>query len=488
MSPKRAPKAWNGKESSARVPKRPTHKKVDRLTRAQRRERDLARQAAWQEQWSRAAQDFLEGLLNGEVADLLGRSPGTWGNRAESTEVQARCNRCGRQTRGWFRRNGTYERTWAIAGLVVKMRVPRLRCHCGGTVDLSFSVFAPYARISPEVEERLREGIALGLTLRQVGILSAPSNGGPLAKSTINARGLALSEVVSGFHQGVLTRVPPVVLMDGVWVKVLVPTDETFVDRRGRQRPRMRREKIGLLLALGVDPTTGEEWVLDWERATQEDQANWERLLERLRERGLTAERGLRLIVSDEGAGLKAALAEVHLGVGVRHQLCVFHRLRNLGKVVKGLGITPPDASEKEAKEARRARRWQVVREAAAIYQGADRAEVLRRRDAFVATWQEEESEAVATLLRDFEGTIAFLEVQEAAAERGELWGAQHLRTTSRLERLNRTVRRMVRQVVLFHGEAGLDARVYLTLMQARAMPIAHGAEWPEAIEDALAA
>jgi transposase-like protein len=356
-------------------------------------------------------------------------------------------------------------------------------------VDLSFSVFAPYARISPELEQRLREGLALGLTLRQVGEMTAPPNGGPLAKSTINARGLEVSRLVSGLRQGVLERVPPVVLVDGLWVKVLVPTGAEFVDRRGRKRPRVRRQKIGLLVAFGVDPTTGDWWVLDWERATQEDQAQWGRLLERLRARGLTAEGGLRLIVSDDSAGLTAALAEVDLGGGVKHQLCVFHRLRNIGKAVQGVLRADPDGREKEqAQEARRERRRAVVTAAAAIYQGADRAEVLHRRDAFVAQWQDEEPKAVATLLRDFERTIAYLDVQEAAAIHGKTWEAKYLRTTSRLERLNRRLRRMVRQVVLFHAEAGLDARVYLTLMQAGDMLLPPGTNWSDVIEDALAA
>jgi hypothetical protein len=95
---------------------------------------------------------------------------------------------------------------------------------------------------------------------------------------------------------------------------------------------------------------------------------------------------------------------------------------------------------------------------------------------------------AVATLLRDFERTIADLDVQEAVAKQGNNWNAKYLRTTSRLERLNRTLRRMVRQVVPFHAEAGLDARVYLTLMQAGELHMARGAEWSAVIEDALAA
>ena len=105
-----------------------------------------------------------------------------------------------------------------------------------------------------------------------------------------------------------------------------------------------------------------------------------------------------------------------------------------------------------------------------------------------MAKWQEEEPEAVATFPRDFARTIAYLAVQEAAATRGEIWDAKYLRTTSRLERLNRTLRRMVRQVVVFHAEDGLDMRVYLTLMQAGEIRIAHGAEWSKIIEDALAA
>lgn len=173
----------------------------------------------------------------------------------------------------------------------------------------------------------------------------------------------------------------------------------------------------------------------------------------------------------------------------MKHQLCVFHRLRNIGKAMKGLRTASADAKGKEeAKEARQARRRAVVSEAAAIYRGEDRTEIVRRRDAFVATWQEEEPEAVATLLREFERTIAYVDVQETVAKRGKPWEAKYLRTTSRLERLNRTLRRMVRQVVLFHGEAGLDARVYLTLMQAGKLRIAHGAKWSDVIEDALAA
>lgn len=465
------------------------HKKVDRLTRAERRARLLQRQEAWVEQWSSVVQVFIAGLLKAEVTEFLGRPVGKWGDRAEQVAVRARCNQCQRTWRSWFRRNGTYPRTLAIAGVVIDLRVPRVRCHCGGTVDLSFSVFAPYDRLSPEVEERLREAVALGLTLRQVGALSAPASGGPLAKSTINARILAVLGVATAFHHGPLARIPAVVLVDGLWVRVFESTQATFVDATGRERVRVRRRKVGLLVAYGVDPTTGEWWVLDWERVEPEDQENWQRLIERLRQRGLAAENGLTLIVSDGSEGLQAALAWVDLGAGVKHQRCVFHKLRNVAKAVQGLVATSGETPEgKAAKEAKRQRRREVLQDAAAIYRGADRGEILRRRDTFVTKWQETEPAAAATLLRDFEQTIVYVDVQAAAARRGEHWDATYLRTTSALERLNRTLRRMVQQVLMFHSDAGMEVRVYLTLLQAGAILIPTGENWPEVLEQELAA
>ncbi|HZW34343.1 MAG TPA: hypothetical protein VFF52_26710 [Isosphaeraceae bacterium] len=105
-----------------------------------------------------------------------------------------------------------------------------------------------------------------------------------------------------------------------------------------------------------------------------------------------------------------------------------------------------------------------------------------------MAQGREEEPEAVAPRLRDFERTIAYREDQEAMAKQGTHGAAKYLRTTRRLERLNRTLRGMVRQGVLVPGEVGLDARVYRVLMQAGEIRIARGAEWSEGKEEALAA
>lgn len=472
----------------AGVGARGKHKKRDRLSKSERRAQQEQRRAAWVERWIAVAKGFIEALLQEDVARLLGRPVGEWGDRNEQVEVSAECNRCHRKLRGWFRRNGTYPRSLTIDGIVVDLAAPRLRCHCGGAVDFSFTVFAPYERLSFELEDRLREGVALGLTLRQVGEMTAPANGGPLAKSTINERVLEVAKLVGAFRQETLERVPSVLLVDGLWVNLMVVTEETYTNKRGQVRKRMHRQRIVLLVALGVEPKTGEWWVVDWERAAQEDQAGWERLLERLRQRGLTSEKGLRLIVSDGSEGLAAALALVDLGPGVKHQRCVFHKLKNIVKVVKGVCAEGQAPNSKDAREAKRQRRAEVVKEAAAIYQGTDRAKVEQRRDAFVAKWHESEPEAVAALLRDFDQTLVYLEVRVAAAERGADWDVRYLRTTSLLERLNRTLREMTDRVVLLHSQDGLDARVYLLLLQAGAILIDQGADWQEVLEESLTA
>ena len=66
------------------------------------------------------------------------------------------------------------------------------------------------------LEQRLREAVALGLTLAQVSGVTAAGNGWKLAKSTVNRRVLPVAAVLAGMEVGPLRRVPPIVLVDGV--------------------------------------------------------------------------------------------------------------------------------------------------------------------------------------------------------------------------------------------------------------------------------
>jgi len=429
----------------------------------------------------RAVQLALEGALRAEVTRLVGREKYRRRATAEWETTAARCSRCGANWSTRFWRDGSYPRTLLTLAAAVELRVPRVACICGGTVPLEFELLAPYQRGWGDLQERARELAGLCLSLGASRAVLAWENGQPLAASTVQGWVRQAAGLAETLRTGALERVPTVVMLDGVWVKLLAPTGEHFADRGGRRRERVKRGKAVLLVAYAVDPATGEHWVLDWERAEREDQASWQRLLERLLARGLRAHAGLELFIHDGGSGLEAALAEVHFGPGVLRQRCVFHVLKNLRDAVRG----EPGMGRQERQERRRA----VLEDAAVIWQTTDRAEVYRRRGAFRERWQAREPTAVATLERAFGGTLAYLEALDRGRERGASWDARYLRTTSHLERFNRALRQKARQVGTFKAEHGLLAGLVLSTVHAgRSSPNQSDDLWTEVLEAALLA
>lgn len=431
-------------------------RKAAEVSGERRRAQQRAVSAALRTEVARAVQAAVEGALDAEVTALLGRARYERRARAPREPAEAWCARCDQGWRPRLWRAGSYQRTLLTSAAAVRVRVPRVGCRCGGTVRTAFATLGPYQRGWGDLQERARELAGLGLSLRDARTVLAWQSGQPLAPSTLNGWVQQAAVVAEALRGGALGRVPPVVLLDGVWVKLMEPTGERFTDRAGRERPRMRRVRAVLLVAYGVDPASGERWVLDWERAAAEDEPSWRALLERLLARGLRTDAGLELFVHDGSSGLEAAFGQVHFGPGALFQRCVFHVLRNLGEAVRG----EPAMSRQAKRERRRA----VLRDAATIWQAPDRAEAGRRRAAFAAAWAEREPEAVATLARAFPATLAYLDALARARERGETWHPRHLRTTSALERVNRALRHKARQVGVFQAERGLVASLALVI------------------------
>jgi hypothetical protein len=332
------------------------------------------------------------------VTALLGRGKGERRDLADPTEVATRCNRCQTRHRVSFSRDGFYPRRLLTVETWVRIKVLRRCCTSGGMVDLTAAYLEPSGRIWFDLEERARELAGLCPSLHDAAEVLAWRDGQPLALSTLNRRVLRAADLATAFHRGAIERVPAVLMLDGLWLKVLLPTGEEHTDARGRRR-RCQMRKDPVLVAYGVDPTSGERWDLDWERGEGENQASWQRLLERLAERGLVAERGLRLVVHDGSAGLAQALEMVDLGPNVADQRGIFHKLQNARRDVPGaLGMT---------REERRGRRQAVRRDATAVYQGQDEAEIRGRLAEFRAKWAADEPQAVATPKRDFAQTLA---------------------------------------------------------------------------------
>lgn len=465
---------------AATVARRRGRRKPAAVSRARRRAARERVRAELRARIGGVVKETVERALRAEVTALVGR--GTYRRRSSAAHATApaRCSRCGADWSTRFWRDGTDRRTLLTAAAAVALRVPRLACLCGGTVPLEFAQFGRSQRCWGDLQERAREPAGLGLSPEDSRRVLGRASGQAAAASTLCGWVQQAAGLAEALRAGPRSAVPAVVMLDGAWLRLPEPGGAWYVDRAGRRRERRKRVKVVLPVADGVDPATGEHRVLDWERASAEDEVSWRRRLERLLARGLRADAGLELLIHDGGSGLEAALAAVRFGRDVLRQRCVFHVLKNLRDAIRGEGLT---------REERRERRRAVLADAAAIWQAAERAELARRRAAFEARRREHEPAAVATPGRAFGGTTASLEALARGRERGEDWAARHLRTTSLPERLNRAIRRKARQAGTFKGERGLLAALALVLTQTgRTAPAPPHDLWTEALEAGLLA
>lgn len=464
-------------ESIERREKTRKRRYVERKARREQ-QRELQRQT--EESIREVVRGAFEQALRDEVSTLLGRLPSARRDLLDPTSVAACCNRCRTCLRARFYRAGFYRRSLLTFEVFVEIRVPRVSCVCGGMVDFESLHLEPYGRVWFDLEARARELAGLCVSLRDSVKVLSWRNSQPLAIATLNQRVLQTAELAKAFHKGPFERIPSVVMLDGIWLKVLLPTDEEYVDKQGRHRKRSKLRKFPLLVAYGVDPASGQRWVLDWERGEEEDQQSWQKLLERLHERGLHADKGLELFVHDGSKGLEKAFEMVWFG-SVERQRCVFHKLLNVRRDVQG--------DEAASRQAHQARRRELLGDAAEVYRGKDEAEIRERLAAFRAKWQAKEPKAVATLERDFEQTLVYLRVMERARARGQAWRVEALRTTSPLERVQRHFRQKARQVVIAHSEKGIETNIELVIRhRALASPDGSSELWARQLEEALLA
>jgi len=332
---------------------------------------------------------------------------------------------------------------------VLTIWLPRVVCACGGSVPLPYSILRPYQRLWDDVLEQIERWARLGLSLRQM-----QTEIGEQLQTQVGLR--KLNETVQHVRQPselTLSRVPPVILLDAIWVTLLEPDATRCPDRLGRQRAHHQREKVCVLVVLGLFPQTGRWGVLAWGLADSESQEAWERLLAPLETRGIYRERGVELFIHDGGAGLVATLNLMY--PHIPHQRCLFHKLRNLWHAIR-----PP---VNLARGAALAFKRTLLRQAQAVFYASSADEAAQRRDAFCALWQAQQPELVATLCRDWSETMAFFRI----LARFPTWPPHYLRTTSLLERVNRMLRRLFRAASAFHSVAGLlatTARVLLPL------------------------
>ena len=191
---------------------------------------------------------------------------------------------------------------------------------------------------------------------------------------------------------------------------------------------------VAVLTAVGVNPGEPRE-VLGVSLSLSEAEVHWRDFLKRLVQRGL---HGVKLIISDDHSGLKAARQSVL--PSVLWQRCQFHLQQNAQAYIPKRDLKKPIA--------------QVMRD---IFNAPDieSARALVRQA--VKTCEKIAPDFATWLEENIEDSLAFFAFPRAHRRR--------IRTTNGLERINREIRRRTRVVSLFPNPASC-LRLVTTILQ----------------------
>lgn len=180
-----------------------------------------------------------------------------------------------------------------------------------------------------------------------------------------------------------------------------------------------------LLTAIGVLPT-GKRIVLGCSVALSEAEPHWRAFLDSLVARGM---RGVRLVVSDDHKGLKAARQAVL--TSVPWQRCQFHLIQNAMAHVPKVAM-----------------RTEVAQGLRQVFDAGDQSEAQRRLTQLAGRYREAAPKLADWLEADVPEALTILSLPTAHQKR--------LRTTNGQERLNREIKRRTRVATLFPNEASL--------------------------------
>lgn len=391
---------------------------------------------------------LLEACLDEEVTHFLGRKNYQRRRHAKQKITSAQCKKCQSRDRQDFRRNGHYSRGLATTYGHIRVGMPQLECKCGGHVTYQFKTILPCQRMGVDVKAFVEQEYKSGASYRQIKAKLDERLHSSVGLRTLNQQVLKLGLEEAWCEAWDKGSAPPVIRLDAIWLTVMFQTGAKEKDSLGRLRPVKSARKVPILAAQAVWPHTGHTRLVAWSLAEGEDHLSWQKFLERLWEAGLTPENGLKLLVTDGGTGFESAYQSRYWSVP--HQRCVFHKLKNIARDLK-----LPKTMDMQA---RKQFSTDFLREASKIWQTENKSCAKHLYEAFSAKWKDQQPEAIETLCRDFEATLAFYDVQEEAELRGQHWPSRFLRTTSPLERMFREFRRRFDQAIVFHSVTGICA------------------------------
>jgi putative transposase len=326
----------------------------------------------------------LEIVLEDELKDLVG------------ADWYARVN--GRKDY----RNGRYVRRLLTSLGQIDVAVPRSRSGAVGQ-----EVLGRYQRRTGEIDAMVTSAYVHGVSQRKMGEVTEALLGERVSRSTVSRVAKRLEIGVEDLKRAPIEGAHPYVYLDA-----------TFIDARWARTV----ENVSALVAYAVGPD-GYRHLLAVTLGAEESEASWSDLLQQLIDRGLS---GVELIISDEHAGLKAAVRRWF--PEVPRQRCTVHLTRNV------LTRTPQRL------------RSRLARELATLFNATGLTESKKRLAQVMGRWQKELPEAMVCLAAGFSDATTFYQFPKSHWRR--------IRTTNSIERLHREIKRRTKAVGAFPDRA----------------------------------
>ena len=351
-----------------------------------------------------AVREALEDVLEAEMEQALGAAKG---------------ERTGERL-GY--RSGYYTRSLITRIGKIELRVPQDR-----QGRFQTEVFERYQRSEKALVSALAEMYVQGVSTRKVKTITEELCGHSFSASAISGIVKKLDGQLEAFARRRLEEPYPYLVLDARYEKV-------------REGGVIRAQAVLVAVGIGAD---GRRATLGVELANRESQSSWREFLEGLKKRGL---KGVELVVSDDHAGLRKAIAEVLAEAA--WQRCYVHFLRN------ALDYLPRKADDDCLMELR----W--------IYDRHDVAEARRDLARWLEKWGGKYRKLCDWAEANIEETLTFLRLPRQHHK--------HMKSTNMLERLMEELKRRTYVVRIFPNSASC-----LRLVRALAAEIHDG--WIEA-------
>lgn len=295
-------------------------------------------------------------------------------------------------------RSGYYSRTLITRVGKLELRVPQDR-----QGRFSTQLFERYQRSEKALVSALAEMYVQGVSTRKVKAITEELCGHSFSASSISDINKTLDEQLAQFATRQLDEEYPYLILDARYERV-------------RENGTIHRRAV--LVAIGIN-WDGRRCVLGVDLANRESISSWKEFLLGLRRRGL---RGVELVVTDDHAGLRAAIAEVLPEAA--WQRCYVHFLRNC------LDHLPRKGDDDCLRELR----W--------IYERRNLGEARNDLAAWITKWESRYAKLVAWVEENIDETLTFYRLPPQHHK--------HMKSTNMLERLNEELKRRTHVVRIF--------------------------------------